>query len=171
MSLPPLLATWDGESFVPLQRFAKLCDRELVVGEQHRIVIEEERSQASHNHFFAAISEAWKNLPDDLAERFATPDHLRKFALIKSGYADERSVVCASKAEAQRVAAFIKPIDDYAVVVVNEATVRFFTAKSQSMKAMGKKDFTESKQAVLDTVASMIGVSADTLAANTSRAA
>jgi hypothetical protein len=171
MSLPPLLATWDGEAFSPLPRFAKICDRELVVGEQHRIVIEEERSHASHNHFFASVAEAWKNLPDDLAERFQTADHLRKFALIKSGYHDERSVVCASKAEAQRVAAFIRPIDDYAVVTVNEATVRFFTAKSQSMKAMGKTDFYASKQAVLDTVAAMIGVTADALAANAQRAA
>lgn len=171
MSAPPLITTWDGEAFAPLPRFAKLCDREFVVGQQYRIVIEEERSQASHNHFFASIGEAWKNLPDDLADRFQTPDHLRKFALIKSGYADERSIVCASKAEAQRVASFIKPIDGYAVVVIHEATVRFFTARSQSMKAMGKQEFAASKQAVLDTVAAMIGVSADTLAANTARAA
>lgn len=165
----PLHYTWDGESFAPLPRFARLADKQFVVGEQYRLEVCEERSRASHNFFFASISEAWKNLPDDLAERFQTPDHLRKFALIKSGYHDERSVVCASKAEAQRIAAFIKPIDDYAIVVVNEATVRFFTAKSQSMKAMGKKDFAASKTAVLDVVSAMIGV--DTKALDGARAA
>src|SRR3546814_9642927 len=59
--------------------------------------------------------------------RFATPDHLRRWALIRAGYRDERSIVCASKAEAQRLAAFIKPMDDYAVVLVSEAVVKVCT--------------------------------------------
>jgi hypothetical protein len=171
MSAPPILTTWDGEAFAPLQRFAKLCDREFVVGQQYRIVIEEERSQVSHSHFFASVNEAWKTLPESIAEHYPTAEHLRKYALVKAGYADERSIVCASKAEAQRVAAFVKPMDGFAVVVVRDATVKVFTAQSQSTKAMGKAAFQDSKQKVLDVIADMIGVSADTLSANTSRAA
>jgi len=38
--------------------------------------------------------------------------------------------------EAQRIAAFIKPMDTYAMVIVNECVVTVYTAKSQSLKAM-----------------------------------
>jgi hypothetical protein len=103
------------------------------------------------------------NLPEQLADRFATSEHLRKWALIKAGYRDERTIVCASKSEAQRIAAFFKPMDDFAVVVSREATVISWTAKSQSVKAMGNKVFQESKTKVLDVLSEMIGSDAATL--------
>lgn len=165
----PMVFTWDGEAMVP--KLPRLADRHYVVGEQYRLAVEEERSHASHNHFFAAIAESWKNLPDDQAERFATPDAFRKYCLIMEGYRDERTFVAASKAEALRLAAFVKPMNEYAVVVVRECVVVVWTAQSQSKKAMGAKAFADSKQKVLDRAASMIGVSSDTLAANASRAA
>ena len=118
----------------------------------------EERTAASHAHYFAVIGDAWRTLPEYLAETFASPEHLRKWALIKAGYRDERSVVCASKAEAQRIAAFIKPMDDYAVVSVSGTAVVVLTAKSQSMRAMGKADFLASKEAVLNVLAELLGV-------------
>lgn len=165
----PIAFQWDGESMIPLQ--PRLADKYYVVGETYRLEPREDRSQISHNHYFASIQEAWQNLPEHEAERFATADHLRKWALIKAGYRDERSVVCASHAEAQRVAAFIKPLDDFAVVTASECVVTVFTAKSQSKRAMGAKPFQDSKQKVLDIVSGMVGVSADTLAENAGRAA
>lgn len=167
----PVPCTWDGEAFVPRQRFSKLCDKEFVIGQDYPLVVEEGRSQASHGHYFAALTEAWRNLPEDIAGDYPTPEHLRKKALIRCGFADERSIVCASRAEALRVAAFIKPMDDYAVVVVSEATIKVFTAKSQSKRAMGAHLFQESKQSVLDCVASLIGVTADSLQVNAKAAA
>lgn len=166
----PVHCVWDGEAFAPLPRFAKLCDREFVIGQPYPLVVQEERSQAAHNHYFAAIQEGWKNLREDVAERFPTAEHLRKYALCKAGFADERSIVCASKAEAQRIAAFVRPMDEYAVIVVRDATIRVFTAKSQSMRAMGKADFSASKEAVLDIVSGMIGVKAGDLKAHSEAA-
>lgn len=163
---PPLPCLWDGEAFVPLARFAKVADRHYVVGETYPLVVEEGRSGVSHRHYFASLTEAWKNLPETQAERFPTSEHLRKFALIHCGYADERSIACHSSAEAERVAAFVKPMDDFAVVVTNTTVVKVFTAKSQSTKAMGAKDFQRSKQAVLDYVAGMIGVTPEALSSN-----
>jgi hypothetical protein len=121
------------------------------------------RSLATHNHFFAALADAHANLPHDLADRWPTSEHLRKYALIRTGYRDERSIIAASKAEARRVAAFIKPMDEFAVVSVHDAAVVVWTAKSQSMKAMGKKAFGESKNAVLSFVAELIGVTPEQL--------
>lgn len=165
----PLMFDWDGESFVP-QR-PKLADKYYVVGESYRLAPYEERSMRSHRYYFASVNEAWENLPEDLAERFPTSEHLRKFALIKAGFRDERSFVAASKAEAVRLAAFIDPIDDYAWVVVREATVTVYTAKSQSTRAMGKKAFGESKERVLDIVSAMIGTSKEALRQNADKAA
>ena len=167
----PITYTWNGECHVPLPRFAKLCDAQFVIGEQYRLVVHEDRSANSHRHYFAALHEAWQNLPEEHAERFPTSEHFRKWLLIHTGYRDERSIVCASKAEAQRVAAFVRPADEYAVVSVNECAVIFWTAKSQSMRAMGKKEFGESKQAVLELAASMIGVSVPDLRKNVGNAA
>lgn len=162
----PLTYSWDGEAFRPLPRFAKAADKQFVVGMNYPLEVHEERSRSSHSHYFAALGEAWNNLPELLAEQFPTVEHLRKWCLIKAGFADERSIVCASKAEAQRVAAFIRPMDEYAIVDVREATIRVYTAQSQSMRAMGKKDFQASKQAVLEVVAALIGIDADRLSAN-----
>lgn len=161
MTVQPLDFTWTGEAMVP--RHPKAADRLFVVGEVYPLAAHEERSSATHRHYFALINEAWQSLPEGMADRFPTADHLRKWALIKAGYRDERSVVCASKAEAQRVKAFVRPIDDYAVVVASEAVVIVYTAKSQSMKAMGKAEFQASKVAVLDTIASLIDVTPETL--------
>ena len=166
---PPMYFIWDGESHFPER--PRLADKYYVVGARYRLVPEEERSMRSHRFYFASINEAFANLPEDLAERFPTSEHLRKFALIKSGFRDERSFVAASKAEAVSLSTFIKPIDDYAWVVVSEATVTVYTAKSQSVRAMGKRVFQDSKDKVLDVVSAMIGTSAETLRQNAEQAA
>jgi hypothetical protein len=168
-AIPPLPFTWDGESMHPL--FPRRADAHYVVGMEYRLAPYEERSRASHNQYFASVHEAWTNLPEDMADRYPTEDHLRKWALIKAGYRDERSTVCGSKAEAVRFAAFVRPIDDYAVVVANDCTVTVYTAKSQSMRAMGKETFQESKSRVLDVLAAMIGVGTEDLKRNTGKVA
>lgn len=160
----PLEFTWDGEHMRP--RHPRAADREYVVGETYRLGVIEDRSTASHNHYFAALAEAWRNLPDEMIEQYPTPEHLRKRALIQAGYRDERSIVCASKAEALRFAAFLRPMDEYGVVVVRGNVALHMTAKSQSMKAMKKQEFEESKRAVLDLAARLIGVEPAVLEAN-----
>ena len=166
MSAPEAIrCTWDGDALVPDGRvWTSRADRVLVVGEHYMVECQEPRSLESHRHYFACVNSAWENLPEDLAERFPTADALRKYALIRAGYRDERSITCASKAEAQRLAAFIKPMDDFALVVVSEATVTVYIAKSQSMRAMGKAEFQASKDKVLDVLAQMVGTTADELA-------
>ena len=135
----------------------RVASREYVVGQLYNLEHRENRSSASHAHYFAALHTAWENLPDALAERFPTPEALRKYSLIHTGYRDERTIVCASAAEARRVAAFIKPMDDFAAVSVTGAALVVWTARSQSMRAMGKTVFQKSKDDVLSFCASLIG--------------
>lgn len=158
MNIAPIIFDWNGEAMIPLARFMRLCDNQFVVGEQYRMEAIEERSRISHNHYFASIHDAWLNLPEYMSDQFLTETHLRKHALIKAGYADKGSFACASKAEAIRLAAFIKPTDEYAIITVEECVVTRYTAQSQSVKAMGKEKFQASKTAVLEIISNMIGV-------------
>lgn len=154
----PLLMQWDGEALHPASAFwRRRSDEMLVIGLNYSIVEHQERSQKSHAHYFAMVNDAWQSLPEHLAEQYPTSERLRKHCLIKAGYADSQTFVCASKAEALRVAAFIRPIDEFSIVSVKEATVTRWTAKSQSVKAMGREEFQRSKDAVLQILSDLIG--------------
>jgi hypothetical protein len=155
-TFPPQHFEWNGEAMTPLH--PRRADKTFVVGQRYSLVQYEERSSASHNHEFAWLKEAWLSLPERLADRFPSPEHLRKWALIRAGYSDSHTITCRSKAEATRVAAFIRPIDEFAVVIVQGTTVTRCTAKSQSKRAMGAKEFYESKERIMEVVARMLNV-------------
>jgi hypothetical protein len=149
MKPAPWLTQWDGDGFQILGRMKARADKELVVGQRYVVEHLEERSSASHGHYFAALTEMWMNAPHAVTDRFPTVEHFRKYCLIRTGWRDEQTFVCSSKAEAQRVAAFLNPIDEFAVISVNGPAIVRWTAKSQSYRAMGRKAFQESKDAVL----------------------
>jgi hypothetical protein len=158
MSGAPIPFAWDGEAMRPLAAFSAAAAERFVVGAVVVLTQAEPRSSPTHRHYFACVREAWANLPEGLAERFATEEHLRKYALIRAGYRNERSIVCSSPAEACRIAGFVEPIDDYSIITVSDAVVTQFAAKSQSGPAMNKAEFQASKEAVLGILAEIIGV-------------
>ncbi|WP_375458848.1 hypothetical protein [uncultured Enterovirga sp.] len=170
--IEPLAFNWDGEAFVPANgHWARRADKALVVGLTYNLVEHEDRSSASHRHYFAAVKQGWQSLPEHLSERFPTPERLRKYALIKAGFADSQTFVAGSRAEALRLAQFLKPVDEFSVVTVDGAAVTRWTAKSQSQRAMAKADFQRSKDAVLEIIAGMIDVAPAVLADEGRRAA
>jgi hypothetical protein len=150
---------WTGEAMVPRHGFQRKADAQFVIGMSYILTVEEQRSMAQHRGYFARIKEAWSSLPDDKIEDFPSFEHLRKHALIMTGFSHQRDFVASSRAEALRIAAFMKPTDEYAVVIVRHAVVRVSTAQSQSVKAMGKEDFKRSIDAVENWVAELLGVS------------
>lgn len=157
----PVAFQWDGEAMKPLH--ARIADKEYVVGERYMLAPFEQRSTASHNHEFGWLHEAWLNLPERLSGDFLSSEHLRKWALIRAGYSDSQSFVCSSAAEAMRLAAFLRPIDEFSVVTVSNSVVNRFTAKSQSKRAMGAKEFQKSKTAIMEVIGKLIGVDVETL--------
>lgn len=150
----------DGEFRAPSAYWAARCDKDFVVGEVYKIAEHHDRSKKSHDHFFASVDNAWENLPDELLEEYPSAEHLRKKALIKCGYAMHDDHVCASKQEARKLRLFIRKRDEleYSIIECRENIVRIYTAKSQSVKAMGAKEFQESKQKVLDWLDDLLGV-------------
>ena len=153
-------ARFQNGAFVPMTNH----DLGLAEGELVFLDYARDRSTNSHNHQFAAIAEAWQNLPEHLMAFpwAATAETLRKHALIQTRYCDVGVMVAASKAEALRMAAYAGQLatqaHGYAIAATDGPVVRVFTPHSQSRKAMGAKVFQESKTAVLDWIADKIGV-------------
>lgn len=169
--IAPMEFMWDAGAEVMVPRRKAMASRVYVDQEWYRLAPHEERSTNSHNFFFAALHEAYQNLPEAVSDRFVNSDHFRKDCLIEAGFYDERSFVCTSKAEAARLAAFLKPINEYARIVVHGVVVIERTAKSQSYKAMGREEFGRSKTAVLEIAAALIGATVETLKQNVGKAA
>ena len=167
----PVVFTWTGDAMVPHSRYKQICNRQFVANEEYPLVVLEERSRASHNAFFAAVSEGWHNLPETIAIRFPTEDHLRRWALVQSGFFDEREFECESAEKAKELAAFIRKVDTYAVIHLHERKIIVRDAKSQSLAAMGKDTFQASKTAVLDLIESLTGVKPGELMRNAGQSA
>jgi hypothetical protein len=163
----PLIYQWDGEAMVPLKGFVAHANSQFVVGERYRMEVEEYRSWISHNHQFAWLRSAWANLPEYRSGQFPNPEILRKHALIETGFCTVQQFPCQTNAEALRMAAAISaakgPKDDYTINLVRGSVLSVYRAVSQSIKAMGGKQFQQSKQAVLEYVAGLLGVAPETL--------
>jgi len=168
----PLMFTWDGEAMVP--KSPRMADRQYVVGQDYRLAEQEERSGASHRHYFAQIAETWRNLPDELAMEFTDTEKLRKHALIMTGWFKERKFAASSPVEARKIAAFLlERQDEYALISVAGNVVVERVARSQSTRAGGmrKAEFQKSKDDVLLWISDLIGVEPRVVAANTDKAA
>lgn len=156
-TLVPLRYNGDGE-FTAVQGHRKRCDMTFIIGETYVADVRERRSEATHRHYMASVTEIWENLPERLAEEYPTPDALRKRALIRAGFCDTRTLVASSHAEALRLAAFMRPMDTEVLIIVRARVVMSYTAHSQSYAAMEKTAFAKSKEAVLAILSDMIGV-------------
>ena len=160
-ALLPLKFRWTGDAMEPASAFlARQADRQYVVGESYTLAEEKQRSTATHNHEFAFVAEAWSNLPERYAgEPWAkSPEHLRKYALIRTGFAHAQMYPCKFKAEARRLAAIIADMNEFALVLTDGRTVTRYTAMSQSRKAMDAAEFQRSKTAILEYLAELIDV-------------
>ena len=133
-------------------------------GETVFVEVERARSPSSHKHQFAWVKDAWANLPESVAAMpwAETAETLRKHALIATGFHQTYVIDCGSAAAARRVKAALVASDanshGYALARVTGPVVQVWTPQSQSMRAMGKEKFQESKQAILDWIAAKIGV-------------
>ena len=157
---PPIVFQWIDGAMVPMRRFSNVCGDAFVEGEYYKMDVILERSWRSHRHYFAALHEGWANLPERYAmEVWAqSAEHLRHFALIRVGLFDAKVIQCGSHAEAVRWAGVMRPMKSFSLISAVRSTVVEHTAKSQSIAAMGAKDFHLSKVAVLDFVSDLIGV-------------
>lgn len=158
----PLRWQWDGEAMRPASSiWSRKADERYVVGMEYRMTEIREQSEKSRRHFHAVVRDAWLSLPDELAAQFETADHLRKHCTIKAGFHEKRSIHCGSVAEARKVAAFIRPLDSYAIVTTAENVVTVWTALSSS--GLDHSTFQALKDGCLDEISKLIGTDVTTL--------
>lgn len=151
----PVFLKWTGEVFQPESSFKHYCSREYIVGEVYPMLPVEERSQASHNFYFAALAEGFANLSEENAKRFPDSEALRHWALVQCGYCTETNYVLANSKEARKLAADIRRMSPYAVMKIQDNILIVWEAESQSKAAMKKDRFEDSKRDVLDMIAAM----------------
>lgn len=158
-------------AMVPLARYLNVAKRQYHALEEYPLVPLEARSRASHNQYFAALSDGFHNLPEKIAARWPTQEHLRKWILCETGWFDESEIDCASPKHATQTAVLIRSFDEYARISVHGAKVIIRRAKSQAAAAMGKEAFEASKKDVLDLLENLIGVSRGQLKKQAGRSA
>ncbi len=152
------IAIWDGEAFYPEARFQWQCQQDYAVGEKYQFEALPMRSVASHNHYFAALTDAWLNIREDYPRKFPSPEHLRKWALVETGHCTENVTVYDTSKDARQAATRIRVRDAYVVMQVKGNVLYEWEPLSQAVLAQDPEKFQKAKTAVLDLLASMIGV-------------
>ena len=157
---PPLKCIWyaDDEVLKPVGTSIRYCLEQFGNGEIVTLERNEERSESSHGHYFAALNQAFRQLPEHLMSEYPTVDILRARALIKTGHCTMKDVLCDGT-----FSEFVQP---YSIVEYRGGVLRIFKAKSQSRGSMKKAEFQQSKDDVLGFVANLVGVSVEQLKAN-----
>lgn len=160
MNATPIACRWTGESFIPWQ--LQLARKHYEPGSTYPLVVNDERSTASHNEYFAALDSRWETLPQELEAEYPSRESMRHKVLIKCGYCNERDFILPTDSVATMFAAALIEADDqcYTIIEVRGRVVRRYRAMSQSYRAMGKAQFQESKSKVLDYIDSeLLGIS------------
>lgn len=169
MTIPPIRAIFDGNALIPSGTHLSVLREHLGAGEVVTLDLEMSRSMKSHGHQFAWLKTAWDNLPDRMADEpwARTPDTLRKWALIRTGWGEAAQVDCGNADAAARVhpmmLAQAMKANGYAEAHIRGPVLTLVTPRSQSVRAMGGEAFRQSKAGVLDHIAALLEVSPETL--------
>ena len=162
-------ARWADGTLQPVGDHSSRVLQALQPGELITATISRQRSDRSHRHQFAWLAEAWRNLPETEQDApwAASPETLRKHALIATGYAHSAAIDAGSAAAAQRMVPYLTNLataaHGYALVQCRGSSIVVWTPESQSVRAMGAQRFQESKDAILAHIAALLEVHPDQL--------
>ena len=165
---PAINWRWNGEVMEPDGTFARRRAARLFSrAHSYRLAVEDIRSTESHRHEFGWLRTAWASLHERYRDApwAQSPEHLRKYALIRGGFCRTEAFPCKTREEAKRWAARLRPFDEFSIVTVTGTVVTRYTAASQSYQSMGGAEFQRSKRAVLEFVAGLLEVDAHELEA------
>lgn len=144
---------------IPQSGYLAQCEKRFVVGQIYTLEqVDEARNMNAHNAYMAEVASAWENLSDAATKKLKTPTHLRKWALIETGWYDEQIVDCGTHELASRMATFTHQTDEYCEIRIRKNLLVIRRPRSQKRSKMNSEDFKKSSKAVLDLLADMIGV-------------
>ena len=164
MAGEPLAFRFDGEDMVPLSR--AMARARFETGRVYVLEASDQRSWQAEKHYQACLQKGWGTLPEHWREKFANPEQMREYVLIREGFSNCRLIALTCPEQASAVAAHAQAIAPMALVVISDDVVAVHTAKSQDRATMGAEEWVRSKRLVLEWVAAAIGVTVDQLSAN-----
>lgn len=150
----PLPSQFAGQWWMPMEYTERVEDA----------LREDMREKSALRGYMGEINKLWKNIPEkfEKAPWAKSADTFRKFGLIKTGYCDVDVICFGSAADAimsvPRISYMARMGFGFAITRVVDDTVHCITPHSQSLKDMGKEEFKESKNAVLDYCRGIVGV-------------
>lgn len=172
MTDAPFPLLWRDGAFWPATPYqATRCAEHFEIGGKYALIEYQPRNMPRHAALFAQLDEVWEQLPEGMADDFPTQDHLRAFALIKTGWHDRTSYILKDADEALKLAGDLRRRSQFSLVVVSGATVDFYEPKSQAVRAMKDPEFVKSMNDVLDYAANLVGIDRNTLKENAGQAA
>lgn len=167
----PVVFVWDGNAMIPLPRFHNVCAAQFEINGEYPLMIVENRSMASHNHYFAALHEAYLNLAEEYTQEFDSEEHLRHWCLCREGYCTTTTYVMNTAEDARQLRDALKTMNKSTIVSVNGNIAKVYNPESQSLASMKKERFEASKAAVLARAASMARTTPAELKKNAGRSA
>lgn len=163
----PILVKWDDDRdvFVPARRIVGQLKKLYHDGQAIWLEQIQFRSMASHNHQFVEIHDRWESMPEYITSRFINEKHLRKYALIRTGWVKEmRHLPFTNREDAITGAVLARLIDSYALVTIDDCVVSFYVARSQRMsgpESMTNSEFQKSKTDVLAFLDALLGIATE----------
>jgi len=150
-----------------------ICRQSFEKGETYRMTDDPQRSEEHHNWFFAVAAKAWENLPEKIAPRYPSPEHLRKSILVKIGHCDIYEHALESRSEARALAMICRIHErmtnadgqSYAVLCLQDTCLRVATAKSIKLKrrdgtGLSKEEFKPIAEAFVHELSGLLGCDA-----------
>ena len=151
---------WRTLAMVPIPRYGNVARRQFGdAGTEHTLAPFEERSMRSHSQYFCALGDYFDNLPHIENTPWPTEEHFRAWLLIETGWCEQKEFECINAMHARRLAEHIRIDEPYSRIKLHGKMVTVRKPKSQSVAAMGKRDFEESKRAVLTLAEGLTGIS------------
>lgn len=153
---------WNGKVMTPMPRFIRQAETEFEVGGIYRMNVQHDATARHSAWYHIELGKRFDSLPERFDGRWADVEEFRKWALIKCGFYDLKTIPCDSHDDALKVAATAKAADDYSIPKVVENTVLIATPKSQKTPKMGKVIFHASTEAVLALADELLGITEET---------
>lgn len=169
-------------AMLPIERFAVLAKREFEIGQMYRfgdvVIGGDVRSTQHHKRYFAALRDAFSNLPETVAARWPTVEHFRAWLLVETHWCNEKEIDCADEKNARRLALHCRTESPFARIQIATDPVTGLKTKvvikvpmSQDYGSMDKETFKKSSDDVLDLAAHFVQVPRNTLLKEAGRSA
>lgn len=170
----PISYLWDGGVMHPFgPRQQRLADQQFVQGERYMLEEWQTRSDPEHARYFALLNEAWETMPELRNGRWASPDKMRKWALVEKGFCRTNNYPAATEKEARRFVSwqtreYGAQADEIKIWIEKAKTgkgwlVYWQEAESQNYKEMSAARFRASVKAVFAAVSEELGVDLEAL--------